>query len=129
MTGHSGRASCRAWVGIAGALLLSLLAPSSARAACGDHVHFGANAAPSKSDPSHKPVVPCHGPNCSQRENDPLPAPVPPPSTANPNDHASLVPLAALTGGDGVEWLALSEPSFSSPCFSPIFHPPRPAAR
>jgi hypothetical protein len=128
MTGRSGRGSCRAWVGIAGALLLALLAPPAARAGCGDHVRFGGDSASSKPDPSPKPASPCRGPNCSQRENEPLPAPAPPPSTT-PNEHASLAPFAALAGGDRAEWLALSEPSFISASFSSIFHPPRSSAR
>jgi hypothetical protein len=126
MTGPSGIGSSRTWVGIASALLLALFAPSSARAGCGDHVQFGPTAGVSqpKVDPSIPPAAPCHGPSCSQRESDPMPAPAPAPST-NHYEPASLLPLAALTGGDSVERLAQSEPSYSTPLSSSVFHPPR----
>jgi hypothetical protein len=53
-----------------------------------------------------------------------MPAPAPAPST-NHNEPASLVPLAALTGGEGVERLAQSEPSYPTPFSTSVFHPPR----
>jgi hypothetical protein len=124
MIGQSGRGSCQTWVGIAGALLLAVLAPSPAEAACGDHVRFGpASAATPKSD-APAPIAPCHGPTCSRRDHDPLPAPAPAPST-NHQELASLSPLPALPGGGGIERLAESEPLCPNPLSTSVFHPPR----
>lgn len=120
MTGHGERGWVRNWAGVASVLLLGLLAPSPVEAACGDHVQYGKPGL--RADEPNTPP-PCRGPQCSRRDADSLPAPVPPPTTVN--DHAALHAPPVSAGGEQVGRLTLVVPAYTSPVHSSIFHPPR----
>lgn len=126
MIGQSGRGSCRAWVGVVSTLLLWLVAPSSAEAGCGDHVHFSEKdlLVHSMNHPIEPWLPPCRGANCSQRETDPLPTPASPPPT-NPNDNAGLLPVSTFSTDDRSDWLAISDLLYDYFVSCSIFHPPR----
>src|SRR5262249_6353611 len=113
------------------------LAPSSARASCGDYVivngrgpnvtvHHGAMPAaePGRSAPVHGPTKPCSGPTCSARQHVPIaPAPSSPPPPAQawgpigePLDFPLPSPTARVAGD------RLLPPGI---IVRTIFHPPR----
>ncbi len=113
----------------AGAVLLlsaALLAPTPARAGCGDgYVHRRPTANPQAPAPVPElPPVPCHGPGCSGNEPPPLlPAPVTPPA-------AEL--WACLGGADDGGPAPVGRPNPGEPSRKPtrlpgsVFRPPRP---
>src|SRR4051812_2886655 len=81
------------WAGVTSALLLGLLLPSAAQSSCGDYLHLASNrpGADTKADTPTLPLPhkPCSGPSCTRQQSDPLPAPVPPPISAE-QDSAQL---------------------------------------
>src|SRR5262245_25589648 len=84
------------------ALVLVACAPAAARASCGDHVIIsrGAPAAAEPNPPVPAAPRPCHGPTCSQRPADP--APVAPPTTAEPSEEWGLVAVAPQGADESV---------------------------
>ena len=116
------------------AILASFFAPATARAECGDYVHFGTPAA--KSVPPTAPAVndttaekpvpekrPCTGPSCSERR---LPPPVPIVSVNPTVEHWGFpIPTPPLPTRDArssfVETCRV-EPSHFAPS---VYHPPR----
>jgi hypothetical protein len=118
--------SGRNWRGrLAGAvaLLLGLLAPAPARAACGDHVLWGP---PSARLPLLSPEAPrpCTGPECSEQPS-PQPAPAPFRVSVEQNRWAALAePAPPETDGDPTIAEFSDRYCPDHPPLS-IFHPPR----
>ena len=118
-------------VGAVAAFTLSaLLAPSAARAACGDGFmplgggHKAATPLRTPGAPTHPLPGPCPGPLCQQNTSDPLPVPVAPAPTGS-DDLGTLPALllfcVAPPNSRG------EESAFGQPIrrATDVFHPPR----
>lgn len=112
-------------VAVAGVLLAAGLAASSAtaRADCGDHVLvLGKGGEP----PASLPLMPCHGPNCSNAPKPLPPMTAAPTVTAPPQEWgvSALVPaLDSDPDSSAVVPDAAGRPVRRS---TSLFHPPRP---
>ncbi|HKI35097.1 MAG TPA: hypothetical protein VKA46_24790, partial [Gemmataceae bacterium] len=107
-----------------------LLAPSAARASCGDYVTTRLSAphhaAPGEQPPPAvpKPHKPCHGAHCSQAPASP-PAPVPTTSTQTLQEWGCVLDELALTPLGSTPLLARQQAPRLVRLPSGIFHPPR----
>jgi hypothetical protein len=128
-----------AWHG-AGALLallaLLLLAPSAARASCGDYVTMGSSTAAHSASPSLPsdnrlgvPAVPrrhgpCHGPFCS---GNPLPAPLAPvpPAPVHGDQWAHLCGLLLVAPADTANPVSMDDSRTPVRHGLLVYHPPR----
>lgn len=93
-----------------------------ARASCGDYLRHGTEAASSE-----PPPTPCHGPQCSERPQQPAAPVTTLPRILNHND--GLTPLADPPPEHGSGGTRSGERDVPLPRSAPtdeIFHPPRP---
>jgi hypothetical protein len=120
-------------LGEACAVLLAglLLAPSAARAECGDYVVMGGAAARANSVPHQPPMaprdhrLPCSGPNCSRRMPPAAPAPVVP-ATDQGEHWGCAVPLESFPPPAGQDRAAPDYNRLKPVTFTiAVYHPPR----
>src|SRR5438552_493054 len=117
-------------MGLAAAAALVLLAHSAqvARASCGDYLmpHAATPAVPSSAQQQPPPPMPqpCHGPNCSQREQPPVLPPVLP-APVERDRQAALATLTEIPSPQFRDLPVETPVSFSRTVLSDIFHPPR----
>jgi hypothetical protein len=104
------------------------VAPSAARASCGDYVRVGEtpseNARPEPARPGPKPApLPCSGPNCSRGETPPPVLPV----TAPPASEWAYASSATVLERDEEDAFRQADPDrpVSGESRS-VYHPPRP---
>lgn len=93
-----------------------------ARASCGDYLRHGTEAASSE-----PPPAPCHGPQCSERPQQPAAPVTALPRILNQND--GLTPIIDAPPEHESGSNRAGELNGPLPCFGPadeIFHPPRP---
>jgi hypothetical protein len=120
-----GRVACAA-------LLASLLlAPSVARAECGDYVVMGGTAARISSAPHQPPMtpgdhrLPCSGPNCSRHIPPAAPAPVAP-STPSSEHWGCAVQLESVPVPAAQHCAVPDNNGLKPVTFTvPVYHPPR----
>jgi hypothetical protein len=104
--------------------VLLLSSANTASASCGEYVHILPTESSANSDTPTPP--PCHGPNCRQAPPAPMPSPVAPAVSAQPQD--AVLTSATLAESQG-SFRFVSEPVLSTPrTLTSIFHPPRSAA-
>jgi hypothetical protein len=111
-------------------LAVALLAPSSARAGCGDHVLV----TPAAKAISHSPVsvpeppakkqAPCSGPHCSHAPITPPPAPVVPVPTGGHEWACVLLPIA-MPAETSSPYIPDNHVVSPLPNGSGVYHPPR----
>ena len=122
-------ASGQLWrIGLVGAvaLLLSLLAPQSAHATCGDHVLWGKQPEQGPHLPMESPrgPKPCSGPECSQQPS-PSPSPTPLRVTLEQERWPALVEVVLAPGIDRAAVADFSARLHPDSHPLAIFHPPR----
>jgi hypothetical protein len=130
----------RLTAGVALTLLAGVpLAPSTARASCGDYVLMAGSHAPPRAEPMQHPIdtprpahpapadkkLPCSGPLCSQRPFVPLPAPAAPVSLTGHPEWACALALPPLPRPGSLSYLPGDDPVRSVHRGASIFHPPR----
>jgi hypothetical protein len=116
---------------VAFALLLGgVVAPSPARAACGDYIDLGqpmaGHASPDGDavpDPAHPPR-PCTGPSCSQAPVAPI-APVPPPAPVREDRWGFGGDFLAVADSGTSFLFCLDDPARPVRRPTDVYHPPR----
>jgi hypothetical protein len=101
--------------------VLLLGGANTALASCGDYVHVLPTKQSASTDTPTPP--PCHGPNCRQAPPAPMPPPVAPTVSAQPQDAVLTAATPAESPGG---FRFVSEPVLATQrTLTLIFHPPR----